>query len=96
MTRKQKQAWRKEFLAEIRRMNDFIKWLQQPVDQTQIVCHNFAFGPWEGGVGKTHTAIHYRRSGSEVVKAYAKWRDTNKGENHHAVSFVAGFNAARA
>jgi hypothetical protein len=40
--------------------------------------------------------INYRRSGSEVVKAYAKWRDERKDETHHTVSFVAGFNAAKA
>jgi len=96
MTRKQKQTWRKEFLAEIRRMNDFIKWLQQPVDQTQVICHNFAFGPWEGGVGKTHTAINYTKGGDEVRKAYVKWRTTHKYATHNVMSFVAGFNAARA
>lgn len=45
MTRKQKQTWRKEFLAEVRRMNRFIKWLQKPIDPRKIVCHNFAFKP---------------------------------------------------
>ena len=66
-------------------------------DPRNVICHNFAFGPWEGGIGKTFRhSINYRKSGDDVVKAYAKWRDERKDETHHAVSFVAGFNAARA
>lgn len=70
--------------------------LKKLADPRNIICHNFAF-PTLAGIGKTFRhSINYRKSGDDVVKAYAKWRDERKDETHHAVSFVAGFNAARA
>jgi len=75
MTKKQKQPWRKEFLAEIRRMNRFIRKLK-----------SFTEGE----------PIHYNKGGDEVRKAYVKWRTTHKYATHNVISFVAGFNAARA
>jgi hypothetical protein len=45
--------WRDEFIAKVKQANEFIKFLQKPVDPRHILCHNFAF-PWEGGKGKTY------------------------------------------
>jgi len=39
--------WRKAYVADIKRANDFIKWLQRPVDPRHIVCHNFMFSNFE-------------------------------------------------